>query len=105
MTRNPWALPETLKSDYLSLAQLIADTSERDRVPCLAAGVEHTAFWTSSNVEEQQIAARACAYCPVITQCRQYGLRHPEEEGVYGGMTARGRKEHRPSRPVKEEGE
>lgn len=105
MTRNPWVLPEALERDYLSLTQLIADTSERDVIPCLASDVAPVAFWTSSDTEEEQIASQACRYCPVLTQCRQYGLRHPKEEGVYGGLTRQSRKELGSPRPVNEEGE
>lgn len=39
-------------------------------------------------------AAKAiCAQCPVIAQCREYGLSAQEPYGVWGGLTAEERRE------------
>ncbi|GEN78707.1 WhiB family transcriptional regulator [Actinotalea fermentans] len=43
--------------------------------------------WTSDEPEDQAVAARLCARCPALDQCRAYGTAFPKECGVYGGET------------------
>jgi hypothetical protein len=81
------ALPADLAHDWRGLSQLIAATAERQPVPCRVADIAPIAGWTSEDPREQAIAATACQACPVLEQCRAYGLNHPKESGVYGGIT------------------
>lgn len=33
-------------------------------------------------------AAKAvCACCPVLSECREYGIAHPDQSGIWGGMS------------------
>lgn len=86
-TAPTWSLPDDLASDWLSLAQLIADTSERQDIPCVSGSMLDAAAWTSDDPTLNALAADACLECPVMTQCRRYGEAHPKEIGVYGGET------------------
>lgn len=86
MSEFKHGLPETLAHDWRQLQALIADTAERDRVPCRAADSVPLSFWTSDDHHEQRLAAEACKPCPILTQCKAYGLAHRKEAGVYGGL-------------------
>ena len=44
-------------------------------------------------------AKLVCARCPVIEPCRAHALELPEEEGVWGGLTAEERAEMRRAQP------
>lgn len=38
-------------------------------------------------------AAKAvCACCPVLTECRDYGISHPELSGIWGGLSQNARR-------------
>jgi WhiB family redox-sensing transcriptional regulator len=41
------------------------------------------------------LAKAVCARCPVVEQCRAYGLAHPCEVGIWGGLTERERSRER----------
>lgn len=84
-------VPENLAHDWRQLQDLIADTVRRQPVPCQTQDEETRALWTGT-ASEQTRAARECLRCPVIAQCRDYGLTHPSEEGVYGNLTQTERK-------------
>lgn len=45
----------------------------------------------------QALAAPRCAECPILDQCRTYGLAWPEELGVYGGLTQKARQAAAPT--------
>lgn len=45
-------------------------------------------------------AKLVCASCPVLDECRTHALDLPEEEGVWGGLTAEERFELRRLEPV-----
>ncbi len=91
MSSLPQMMPDTLRHDWLNLSALIEGTAHRQVVPCFnGAGLRH-AHWTSDNASERNEAARECATCPIVTQCRQYGIDHPKETGVYGGLNERER--------------
>ena len=45
-------------------------------------------------------AKRVCVRCPVLDECRTHALELPEEEGVWGGLTAEERFELRRAQPV-----
>jgi hypothetical protein len=36
-------------------------------------------------------AKRVCGACPVLLDCREYALAHPELRGIWGGLTTRQR--------------
>jgi WhiB family transcriptional regulator, redox-sensing transcriptional regulator len=43
-----------------------------------------------------------CAQCPVRVQCGQWAIEHPEEQGVWGGLSERERKRIRRRRRISE---
>lgn len=43
--------------------------------------------WISEDAGELHDAARHCEGCPVPIECRAFGIAHPREAGVYGGLT------------------
>lgn len=46
-------------------------------------------------------AAKAvCACCPVLLECRDYGLGHPEVAGIWGGMSQNQRRKEAHDRRV-----
>ena len=90
--RAPVMVPEALAHDWRQLQDLIAATMRRQPVPCQSHDDATRALWTGT-AAQQTIAARQCPKCPVIAQCRDYGLQHPSEEGVYGGLTPHNRKD------------
>lgn len=52
--------------------------------------------WISEDTAELHDAARHCAGCPVLDPCRAFGLAHPRELGVYGGLTG-AQRNHQPT--------
>lgn len=68
------------RADLLALQRAVTDLDKP--VPCCA---DPRAY--SDNRAEQAAVARRCVSCPVIGQCRTYGLAYPRERGVYGGLT------------------
>jgi hypothetical protein len=90
MSQMP-TLPAALAHDWRGLQDLIDATAQRQRVPCRQGRDKSRSWWTSDNATEQAAAAEACAGCPVLTQCRAYGIDHPKESGVYGAMTEKQR--------------
>ena len=44
-------------------------------------------WWTSDDPDDQARAATECLLCPALAPCREYGLAHPKEWGVYGALT------------------
>lgn len=93
--RPPVLVPDALAHDWRQLQDLIADTMRRQPVPCQPRDEATRALWTGT-ASEQTRAARECSHCPVIVQCRDYGLKNPREEGCYGGLTTQQRKETTP---------
>lgn|GEM_PF-2094031 len=87
-------LPEALKADYLALAGRVAGVLERGlSVPCHEPQTVPVGWWTSEEHHEQRLAAESCQRCPLQLPCRRYGIGHPKEAGVYGGLTERERAE------------
>lgn len=41
--------------------------------------------------DDTRQAKAICAGCPVVEQCRSYGLAYPELRGIWGGLSERGR--------------
>ncbi len=79
-------LPLELAHDWRNLADLIEATAHRQVVPCFNGTELPHGHWTSDSLAERNKAAKECGKCPVIDQCRQYGVQHPKESGVYGGL-------------------
>lgn len=75
---------------WRALLSLI-EARAREPVPCRAGGLAVTSAWVAEDDAEQRLAAAACRPCPVLGECREYGLAWPREAGVYGGMTERQR--------------
>ena len=64
------------------------------QVPCVQAERNP---WTSEHKASQRDAIQLCYRCPVITQCRDYGIQY-ETSGVWGGRI-------RNPQPLPEQGE
>jgi hypothetical protein len=55
---------------------------------CITAGVD---MHPEEN-KDVPAAQEVCFRCPVIEQCRTHALEHHEQFGVWGGLSARGRR-------------
>ncbi|WP_369345400.1 WhiB family transcriptional regulator [Demequina oxidasica] len=82
----PKPMPPALVADWRSLNALIESTHERQPVPCRSGDVLPPSFWTSDDPAEATLAAEECARCPVKEPCQRYGIAHPKEVGIYGGL-------------------
>ena len=54
---------------------------------------------------DTQRAKRVCEGCPVREECRDYALSDPSIQGVWGGLSVRGRENLREKRPQTPKGE
>jgi hypothetical protein len=56
---------------------------------CTTVKPSQRSWWTSSDRDERQAAARMCAGCPVLEPCRQWSLSLPwsDRDAVYAGMS------------------
>jgi len=79
-------VPDALRHDWRNLSELIEATARRQTVPCFNGEDLPREWWTSESKAERVKAAKECGTCPALTQCRQYGVQHPKESGVYGGL-------------------
>lgn len=79
-------MPDALRHDYQNLTALVADYAERQTVPCFNGTETPREWWTSDRLSQRNTAAKACGPCPVLTQCRQWGIDHPQEVGALGGL-------------------
>jgi len=71
------------------LAAILTKAEAGEVAPC----VEYPAGgWTAEEHDAQVAAARVCRVCPAIDACADYGIAHPSEHGVYGGMTGGARR-------------
>lgn len=61
--------------------------------------------WQSTNESDQTHARRRCAICPYEEACRQWAMDHPEEIGMWGGLTKRQRQVLRGEQLTWEEGD
>lgn len=79
------AIPDHARPAYRRLREAVDRTGTL--VPChdidafTATEREHT------QNAPQALAARICPTCPVLDECRAYGIANPNEVGIYGGMT------------------
>lgn len=87
MSNAPTVMPDALRHDWGNLLALIEETAHRQVVPCRNGRTVPPTWWTSDVAKERDAAAKECRACPVLTACRDYGLEHPDEVGVYGGAT------------------
>ena len=60
----------------------------RDEAACRGAPME---WFFPEHCDTNENAINLCFKCPVLEDCREYGIKH-EEWGIYGGMTASERK-------------
>ena len=67
----------------------------RDRAACRDTSPE---MFFTADPEELQAAAKTCANCDVREECLEFGLR--EQDGLWGGLTARERGRVRLSRGI-----
>ncbi len=59
--------------------------------------------WISDSPAVQALAARRCQGCPAFTACDTYAQAHPQEAGVYAGLTETDRRhDGKAPRPRKE---
>lgn len=58
-------------------------------------GVDPAVFFPARGDDVRQAKA-ICRLCPVVDDCRAYGLEFPELDGVWGGLSARERRRPRP---------
>lgn len=52
-------------------------------VPC----AEDPEVWVGARTWMESYAVRVCEFCPMRPACAEYGVKHPEEIGVWGGLT------------------
>ena len=62
---------------WLALAEAL------DTTPSLCKGMPE---WTSEDVEDRQVAARACRSCPVLQLCQVAAESTGEDFGVWAGV-------------------
>ena len=86
-------IPPGQVRDWIALQEVLE--SHRP-LPCES----DPASWTADDSREQRYAAHACLDCPVLWECRAYGIKYPDERGAYGGLTFR---ERQPPKPKREE--
>lgn len=81
-----------LHDGHLALRRLVPDAPWKADAAC--RGMDPSLFffdednhWTPEGVAQ---AKRVCEGCPVIAECREYGL--AEKFGIFGGLTERERR-------------
>lgn len=67
--------------------KVVAPVLDDSALPCRSA----PDLWFSDNLADIDRAKRNCARCPIWQECRAWGLDHPDEWGVWGGLSARDR--------------
>ena len=86
------------------------DFSEYGATPCSQSDPE--AFFPMDEMPGSLLPGRiayqmereaklVCVECPYQTRCLEYSLKHPEEQGIWGGTTEFERKAFRRGRPVR----
>jgi len=69
-----------------------------ERAACRGAG-PRLWFPTTNGITAESTAARAiCAECPVVDECRDYGVAHEPRWGIWGGLNAKERRDERRAR-------
>lgn len=90
MSRHAGSASDIRSAQRAGLFELQAAILRAGTAPCVGS-----TLWISDDPADQEYAAGHCTQCPVITECRNYGLTYPHEEGVYGGLTEKQRKHTR----------
>lgn len=67
------------------------DLDWQAQADCLSIGPEYF-FPDEDDDEAIDRAKRFCASCPVIAACRNHALRYREDDGVWGGLSAKDRR-------------
>lgn len=86
MSRHAGSASDIRSAQLAGLFELQAAILQAEHAPCV-----NSLLWISDDPEHQEYAAWHCRRCPVLDQCRDYGLKYPHEEGVYGGLTEKQR--------------
>jgi WhiB family transcriptional regulator, redox-sensing transcriptional regulator len=90
---------------FLQNAALAARASETTATPwrqfalCLNYQPD---LWYSEEAADGVKAVRICAACPVRTDCLGWAIAHNETIGIWGGVSARGRRRIRAERRQRE---
>ena len=81
---------------HLDIRLLLGATSEDEdwRVQALCAQTDPEAFFPEKG-ESPRAAKKVCQACPVRAQCLQFALDHNQRYGIWGGLSARERRDHR----------
>lgn len=69
-----------------------------DRAACNVPWIDTEIFYPASG-EDFSEAKAICLDCPVIAECREWGIRH-EVHGVWGGISAKARARERRRRGI-----
>lgn len=106
MTATPQQPPRfrgVLSDAHAQLARRI-DAHEQggQSVPCRVSAFP--SWWVSDDPDERAAAARACADCPVLTDCKAAATDSKERFGVWGGkdFTPAKRPEYAPTCTMKD---
>lgn len=75
----------TTRADLLAHLDVLSDAGHPP--VCWTVPMPERSVWTSEDPAEHVVAARLCRTCPAVTACAAYGLDHPKEAGVIGGLT------------------
>lgn len=82
---GPTPLAPAQAEQYEDLLAALDDVLRQGlRVPCHEG--PHREDWISDSAKDQGKAANACLECPLMDECRDYGLAW-EPAGVWGAMT------------------
>jgi WhiB family redox-sensing transcriptional regulator len=100
---NP--VPTPLTATASCVMTISVETSSTDsgqwRLAAVCRGERSDLFFSPAGEgrraarEREEIAKRLCAHCPVIARCREVALESAEPYGVWGGLTARERRQVR----------
>lgn len=59
---------------------------------CVNVGAQEKDNFLSTDQKAMDAARRLCYVCINLEPCREYGLEHPQEEGIYGALSQAARK-------------
>jgi WhiB family redox-sensing transcriptional regulator len=92
MTKRPEIIKFASKNSLEALNDFVNLPNWTGEEACLI--VEDLDFFYSEFALDIALAKDICAECPMIAACREYALKH-ENNGVWGGLSAKERKELR----------
>jgi len=76
----------------LKLLKIWPNEDWRDGAICATIGGD---WWYPEKGENTRIAREICAMCPVKQECLDHAMKHGERQGIWGGVTAKGREQMR----------